>query len=138
MLAVSAGSLSPQTLWQFAGLAAGLVMIGLIAVVEARAKARLLPKRSFTLATPLGALYLLIALLMLSMQPEIFVPYLLQHLHGQPPLWAGYLAALMAIGWTAATLISARWQETNGARLMVAGPALTFAGLVLLAIFLPM
>ncbi|WP_119271158.1 MFS transporter [Taklimakanibacter deserti] len=137
VLAVSAGSLSPETLWQLTGLAAALLMIGLIAAIETRATARLLPKRSFTLATPLGALYLVIALLMLGMQPEVFVPYLLQQLHGQSPLWAGYLAALMSIGWTAATLLSARWQEKSGARLIVAGPALTLAGLVLLAIFLP-
>ncbi|HHV70321.1 MFS transporter [Brucella intermedia] len=137
VLAVSAGSLSQETLWKVVGLGAAIFMIAIIAVVDRDAKARLLPRRSFSLSTPLGALYLTIALLMLSMQPEIYVPYLLQHLHGQSPLWAGYLAALMAIGWTVASFLSSRWQEKGGDRLVVAGPVLALAGLVLLAIFLP-
>lgn len=111
--------------------------IGLIAAIEAKATERLLPRRAFSIATPLGALYVTIALLMLGMQPEIFVPYLLQHLHGQSPLWAGYLAALMAIGWTVASFLSSRWQESGGDRLLLAGPVLTLTGLVLLALFLP-
>jgi MFS family permease len=137
VLAVSAGSLSSEAAWNIAGLVAGLALIALIAAVETQAKARLLPRRSFNVATPLGALYLIIALLMLSMQPEIFVPYLLQHLHGQSPLWAGYLAALMAIGWTVASFLSSRWQEGSGNRLIVAGPVLALTGLALLAVFLP-
>ncbi len=137
VLAVSAGSLSQETLWKVVGLGVAIFMIAIIAVVDRDAKARLLPRRSFSLSTPLGALYLTIALLMLSMQPEIYVPYLLQHLHGQSPLWAGYLAALMAIGWTVASFLSSRWQEKGGDRLVVAGPVLALAGLVLLAIFLP-
>lgn len=137
VLAVSAGSLSQETLWKIVGLGAAIFMIAIIAVVDRDAKARLLPRRSFSLSTPLGALYLTIALLMLSMQPEIYVPYLLQHLHGQSPLWAGYLAALMAIGWTVASFLSSRWQEKGGDKLVVAGPILALAGLVLLAVFLP-
>lgn len=74
---------------------------------------------------------------MLAMRPEIFVPYLLQTLHAQTPLWAGYLAALMAIGWTLASLLSGWWQEAHGGRLLLAGPATTLAGLALLAPFLP-
>ncbi len=74
VLAVSAGSLSKETLWKVVGLGAAIFMIAIIAVVDRDAKARLLPRRSFSLSTPLGALYLIIALLMLSMQPEIYVP----------------------------------------------------------------
>ncbi|WP_225766699.1 MFS transporter [Inquilinus sp. Marseille-Q2685] len=137
VLAVSAGSLASDRAWIIAGLAVGVALVAAIAAVEARAGARLLPRRSFGTATPLGALYLMIALLMLSMQPEIFVPYLLQQLHGQSPLGAGYLAALMAIGWTVASFLSSRWQERGGDRLVIAGPALALAGLVLLAAVLP-
>ncbi len=137
ILSVSAGSLASELLWQVVGLGASLLMIGCIAAVDKGAKARLLPRRSFIVSTPLGALYLVIVLLMFAMQPEIYVPYLLQHLHGQSPLIAGYLAALMAIGWTVASFLSSRWQESGGDRLVLAGPVLTLAGLALLAIFLP-
>ena len=137
VLAVSAGSLSSDLTWNMAGLVAGLAMIALISAVEANTEVRLLPRKSFNIATPLGALYLTIALLMISMQPEIFVPYLLQNLHGQSPLWAGYLAALMAIGWTVASFLSSRWQESGGNFLVIIGPVLVLIGLILFALFMP-
>ncbi|WEK49462.1 MAG: MFS transporter [Candidatus Kaistia colombiensis] len=137
VLAVSAGSLSAELSWNVAGLVAGLSMIVLIAAAEGRGGARLLPRGAFSIATPLGALYLTIALLMIGMQPEVFVPYLLRQLHGQSPIWAGYLAALMALGWTAASLLSSRWQESHGNWLVVGGPVLVATGLVLFALFMP-
>lgn len=137
VLAVSAGSLSADLSWNLAGLVAAAGMVALIAARDAGAGARLLPRRSFSLATPLGALYLAIALLMISMQPEVFVPYMLRVLHGQSPLWAGYLAALMAIGWTAGSFLGARGKG-EGRLLLLASPVVVFAGLVLLALFLPL
>lgn len=136
VLAVSAGSLSSQLAWNLAGLCVGLALIVLISGVDARAGARLLPRGAFNVATPLGALYLTIALLMLAIQPEIFVPYLLQNLHGQSPLWSGYIAAVMSLGWSVASFLSARWQA-HADRLMVLGPLLVLAGLVLFALFMP-
>ncbi|WP_427789654.1 MFS transporter [Brevundimonas diminuta] len=137
VLSVSAGSLSPVLTWNLAGLSAAVVLVALIAVIDGRSEARLLPRRSFSLRMPLGALYLTIALLMAGMQAEIFVPYLLQTLHAQSPLWAGYLAALMAFGWTFATLVSSRWQGGSGKRLLLAGPLLMLVGLILMSVFLP-
>jgi MFS family permease len=135
VLAVSAGSLAASLAWNFAGLVAALVLIGLIALVERYASARLLPAGSFSLAAPLGVVYLMIAFLMLGMQPEIYVPYLVQTLHGQSPLVAGALAALMSIGWTAGSLLSARWQESG--RLLIGGPLMLFAGLGLFGVLMP-
>lgn len=137
VLAVSAGSLSSSLFWNLTGLAAGLGMTVLIAAAEGLGGARLLPRGAFSIATPLGALYLTIALLMIGMQPEVFVPYLLRQLHGQSPIWAGYLAALMALGWTTASLLSSRWQESHGDWLVVGGPALVVTGLALFALFMP-
>ncbi|MCX8570987.1 MFS transporter [Aminobacter sp. MET-1] len=136
VLAVSAGSLSLQLTWNLAGLGAGLALIMLISGVDARASARVLPRGAFNMATPLGALYVTVALLMLAIQPEIFVPYLLQNLHGQSPLWSGYIAAVMSLGWSIASFMSSRWQA-HADRLMVLGPLLVLAGLVLYALFMP-
>jgi MFS family permease len=137
VLSVSAGSLSSALAWNLTGLGAAVILVALIAVVDGRSETRLLPRRSFSLKTPLGALYLTIALLMAGMQAEIFVPYLLQTLHDQSPLRAGYLAALMAFGWTFATLVSSRWQAGSGTRLLFAGPLLMLGGLILMSVFLP-
>lgn len=137
VLAVSAGSLSTDHLWNVAGIGAAAVLTLLIGVIERNAKARLLPRGSFSLSAPLGVVYLMIAMLMMGMQPEIFVPYLLQTLHGQTPLWAGYLAALMAIGWTVASSLSARWQGKGGNSLILTGPILVLIGLALFGLFMP-
>lgn len=137
VLTVSTGSLSSELTWNLVGLGGAVLLIALIAFVDRSAQARLLPTKAFNIATPLGALYLTIALLMISMQPEIFVPYLLQNLHGQSPLWAGYLTALMAAGWSLASLMSTKWQGHQSERLIVGGPVLVLSGLLLLAFFLP-
>ncbi|SFJ65000.1 MFS transporter [Methylobacterium brachiatum] len=137
VLVVSAGSLSPEPRWNLAGLGAAILLIGLIGLIERGARARLLPRGAFSLRAPLGAVYLMIALLMIGMQPEIFVSYLLQVLHDQPPLRAGYLAALMAIGWTVGAFLSARWQARAARPLLLLGPLLGVAGLGLFGLFMP-
>jgi MFS family permease len=132
VLAVSAGSIGRDVAWNLLGLGVALVLVGLLVLVERRASARLLPQSALR-ATPLAALYGVIALLVIGMQPELFVPYFLQVLHGQSPLVSGYLAALMAIGWTLGSMLSATWTS----RVMRAGPALVLGGLAALAAFLP-
>ncbi|MBZ9937638.1 MFS transporter [Mesorhizobium sp. BR1-1-16] len=137
VLVVSASSLSPDRLLNVAGLAMAILLTALIGRAERGTGARLLPKGSFSLASPLGVVYLTIALLMMAMQPEIFVPYLLQTLHGQSPLLAGYFAALMAVGWTAGTAASVRLRRGDGGRLILAGLLLVLVGTVLFGLFMP-
>ncbi|MGL4860982.1 MAG: MFS transporter [Enterobacteriaceae bacterium] len=138
VLSVSAGSISASLLWSAASLLGALLLIAAIAWRDARGRVRLLPAGSFSLTAPLGILYCTIALLMFSMQPEIYAPWMLQKLHGQSPLWAGYLTGLLSIGWTAATLLTARplWQG-KAPLLIMTGPILSLLGLLLLLIFLP-
>lgn len=137
VLLLSVGSIGHDILWNVLSVAGTLAAIGLLLATEARSRTRLLPAGSLVLTAPLGALYATIALLMVGMQPGIFVPYLLQRLHGQSPLVAGYLAALLAIGWTLGSILSASWHVGSARRAIVAGPVLCLFGLGLLAAFLP-
>ncbi|SHF25361.1 Major Facilitator Superfamily protein [Kaistia soli DSM 19436] len=137
VLVVSASSLSTDRLLNIAGLAVAILLTALIGRAERGAGARLLPKGSFSLSSPLGVVYLTIALLMMAMQPDIFVPYLLQTLHGQSPVLAGYFAALMALGWTAGTASSVRLRRGDGGRLILAGLLLVLVGIVLFGVFMP-
>ncbi|MET3898151.1 MFS family permease [Devosia sp. UYZn731] len=136
-LALSLGSLAKTPIWSLVSAGGAIVVIALLLAVELRAQTRIVPKNTFARGSRLGQLYGAIALLVIGMQPEIFVPYLLQVLHGQSPLIAGYLAALMAIGWTLGSISSGNWQGAAASRVFVLGPALGLAGLCLLAIFLP-
>ena len=119
------------------GIAAAVVLTVALFVVEKRARSRLLPSDALNLRTRLGALYAAAALLSIGVQPEIYVPYFIQMLHGQSPFVAGYLAALMSIGWTTGSMISAGWSDPLARRSIIAAPLLMGSGLAVAAVFMP-
>lgn len=137
VLVLSTASAMPGIVWNGVGVAVSLALVVLLAVFEARAAHRILPHGAQRLASPLGALYATMALLVIGMQPQIFVPYFLQVLHGQSPFVAGYLAALMAMGWTVGSILSAHVDGAGVRRLIVAGPAMMLTALCVLAVLLP-
>jgi MFS family permease len=138
VVAVSMGSVNADPVWNAAGLVAAVALAVVLVRVERGARARLLPKGSLDGGGRLAALYATIALLVMGMQVDIFVPYFLQLLHGQSPLIAGYIAALMAMGWTLGSLLSAGRTGEAGIRAVRLGPALVLAGLVVLLGLLPL
>jgi MFS family permease len=137
VVAVSAGSVSTNPWWNGTGLVVAGLMVALLVQAELGAPARLLPKGALDTGGRLVALYATIALLVTGMQTDIFVPYFLQILHGQSPLIAGYLAALMALGWTVGSLLSAGRFGEGGIRAIRSGPVFVLAGLVVLLFFVP-
>ena len=137
-LSVSAGSVSSTLPLNLLGLAAAALFTGLLIITESRARHRLLPAGAFRLATALGALYATMALLAVAVTSgEIFVPLFLQVLHHQSPLVAGYLAALMAAGWTLGSIASAGITGRNVRRAILAGPILGVVGMLALALLMP-
>lgn len=138
VLCVSAGSTSTSLGINVAGLLLAGLLLAMLFRIERTAGVRLLPTGVLGSSNPLGALYATIAFLVISMQPDVFVPYFLQVLHAQSPLVAGYLAALMAMGWTAASMVSSGTTEKTSSRLLVIGPLTVFAGLLILGVTLPL
>lgn len=138
VLAVSAGSTSPDPLWNIAGVALAAVLMLLLVRKELTGATRLLPKNALRLDSPLLALYITIGLLVVGMTSETFVPYFLQTLHGQTPLLSGYLAALMAAGWTVSEIWSSGWKDSGIRRAIVSGPVLVLAGMLVLAFSAPL
>jgi hypothetical protein len=67
----------------------------------------------------------------------VFVPLLLQELHGLPPLAAGYLTVVEALGWTGAALATSAAGPKGARRAIAAGPAVMLAGLLGLAWSMP-
>lgn len=137
VLAVATGSLSPRLPVQAAGVALGLALGAAAIAWDRRAAVRLLPAGATRLRAPLGAVYASIALLLVGTTTEIFVPYFLQMLHGQTPLAAGYLTAVMAAGWSAGSLLSSGCGAGRAERLLRAGPMLCTVGLLVLALLMP-
>lgn len=137
VLAVSAGSVLPIFFWNIAGLGAATLLTTLLIATHSRARHRLLPAGAFRLTSPLGALYATLSLLALAVTSgEIFVPLFLQELHHQSPLIAGYLAALMAAGWTLGSIASAGAHDKGIRRALLAGPFLGLAGMLALAVLI--
>lgn len=138
VLAVSAGSVSSTLPLNFLGLAAAAMLTVLLIITESRARHRLLPAGAFRLTTALGALYATMSLLAVAVTSgEIFVPLFLQVLHHQSPLVAGYLAALMAAGWTLGSIASAGMTGRNVRLAILAGPILGGVGMLALALLMP-
>ncbi|MCY1519317.1 putative multidrug-efflux transporter [compost metagenome] len=138
VLAVSVGSMSSAPLWNLAGVALAAVSTLLLVRREFTSETRLFPRNALRLDSPLLALYLTIGLLVVGMTSETFVPYFLQVLHAQTPLVSGYLAALMAAGWTVSEIWSSGWKHENVRRAIANGPVLVLAGMVVLAFSTPL
>lgn len=137
VLAVAAGSLSAALAWKGIGVVGGLALGALAIARDRRAEVRLLPLGATRLASPLGAIYASLALLLIGTEPEIFLPYLLQTLHGYTPLTAGYLTAAMAGGWSLGSLLFSGRSGAGADRLMRAGPVLCVIALAVLAMLVP-
>ena len=77
------------------------------------------------------------SLLVAALTTEIFVPYFLQVVHQQTPLAAGYMTAMMAGGWTVASVYSAGRSALQAHRLIRISPWVVFTAIVALAATMP-
>lgn len=138
VLAISAGSTSSDPFWNITGVICATVLMCFLARKEFASETRLLPKNALRLNSPLLPLYITIGLLVIGMTSETFVPYFLQTLHGQTPLVSGYLAALMAAGWTVSEVWSSGWKDNGIRHAIVNSPVLVLAGMLILAFSAPL
>lgn len=137
VLVVSAASLYTSWVVQAAGVALGLLLAFCLSRLDARARQRFLPEGAWSLSHPLGRRYAMIGLLSIGVTTEVFVPYFLQVLHAQSPLYAGYLSALMSAGWSLGTFISSGRGASGAGRLLALGPILSAASLAGLYVLMP-
>lgn len=103
--------------------------------IEREARVRLLPSGMLVLRRQLGKGYWMIFLLGMSTTPgAVYVPLLVQMLHGVPPAAAGYLYAVQSLSWTAGTFASARIAPERVHRAIVLGPLLMASGFIALVL----
>jgi MFS family permease len=84
----------------------------------------------------LGTLLATILLLGISITSDIFAPLFFQRLHGLTPLWAGYLTALLALGWTISAVITSGFTGGRIRTVIVAAPIVIAVGTAGLAVAL--
>ena len=137
VLAISVGSIKPSPLFNAMGLLAGMLLLYAVWRVEGSDRHRMLPRNSVRTGGLLLPIYLSMSLMVMGMTSEVFVPYFLQVLHLQTPLVAGYVAALMAAGWTLGSLYSCGLSREAANRAMLVAPLLVVTGLALAGLFVP-
>jgi MFS family permease len=138
VIALSAGSVAHDRIWNVAGIGGALVFLALLILAERRGAVRLFPADALSPFGRLFALYATMWLLEIAVTPgEVFAPLFFQVLHGQSPLVAGYLAALIGGGWTVGSIMSSGASGREDVRYIVASPVFTFAGMATLAILVP-
>lgn len=138
VFAASWGGIGENIVSTVTGMLTALVLVVLFVVVERTGTRKLLPAETFRLPGALGSLYATSALLAMTVTcTEIFLPLFLQELHGRSPLEAGYIAAVMSAGWTAAAILASGFQGARRTLAVRAGPVLSLAAMIALALVLP-
>ncbi len=102
-------------------IAASIVLVATMVLIERKSEVRLLPYGAVMLSNPIARLYLTIFTMMLVLTSDIYIPYFLQTLHGVTPLVSGYLVALVALGWTIAAFFSASFSGRQAAIAIISG-----------------
>lgn len=139
---LSAGVMSIGIASEGANIAERLGLIALaIALVfstfllDRRGLSRIFPSSPLSLSTTTGTGYWVMFLASMTHTViGVFLPLALQELHGQSPIVAGYMMATLAIGWTAASVFTAKWQGRAAYSAMIVGLCFCVTGLVALAV----
>ncbi len=115
-------------------LALGVALIGCFLVVDRRARATVLPRAAFG-PGPLKWMYVSVGVLMAATMVDMYVPLFGQRLAAMTPVAAGFLGAVLAVGWTLSEILSA---SVNRVRVVVrmvgVSPVIMAAGLGLAAL----
>ncbi len=95
------------------------------------AKTPLLPSRPASFNGIVGMGFWIFFLISFTFTPpNVFLPLLAQRLHDVPPSMAGYFAAAMSLGWSAAAFVVPGAPQPVQRVLMITGPLCILAGIV--------
>ncbi|MGM5054113.1 MFS transporter [Rhizobium sp. 814_E9_N1_1] len=136
VLMVSAAGAIETTGAKAALIAASVIAVATMLLIERKSPNRLLPSGAVSLSQPISRVYLAMLAMTVVLVSDVFIPYFLQTLHGVAPLLSGYLVALVALGWTFAAFLSGSWTGRPAYRAIVIGALIETAATASLAIFL--
>jgi MFS family permease len=134
ILAISFAGTAETTAARIALVAIGIAAISGLIVSERLSRSRLFPTQATWFRHPLAKAYLVMFLIIIALNSDIYAPYFLQTLQGVSPLFAGYIVALVALGWTAASLSTASFTGPMAQQAIVAGAALCAGSTMILGL----
>ncbi len=111
-------------------IAAAVVLVVACLRLDAGAENRLFPSGALSIFSPVG-LGLLVLMLggMAQTSVNVFMPLLLQVVHGVTPLLVSFIAITMSAGWTIATFAVSGYSGRREAMALKSGPMLMLLGL---------
>ncbi|WP_175868283.1 MFS transporter [Bartonella gabonensis] len=135
---ISVGGAMESTMAKICGLVIGLSLLFVLAKIESFTLHPMLPHKTFSFSSEIFPVYTLILVMTTVVYSmELYFPLFLQKLHGQAPLIAGYIAALMSLGWTCGALSSAGVSEKKIRNIIVYSPLLKLLGITILLWLIP-
>ncbi len=110
-------------------VAIAVAAIALMLRLDAAAPGRLFPAEMLSLRRRVGHGFWMIFFVAMSTTPgNVYLPLLLQVLHGVSAAAAGYFYAAQSLAWTTAALVSAHLGGAHARGALVLGPLMTGAG----------
>jgi len=110
-------------------IVAAVAIVWIAFAQDARAQNRLFPSHPLSLSHPVGLGYWTMILVVGAYTAiSIFLPLVLTVLHGIPPLYVGFVNAMMSISWSISAALVAGLHGGAERRAMAAGPLCLIAG----------
>lgn len=138
ILSISVGAIATSLLWAGGSILLSIILLIGLVFHENRSAIRLFPRGALQRGTALSHCFAIMALLIFSINTEFFMPYYLQVLHNIPPIWAGYMAASVSIGWSLSEVLSARLEDHKMHMAIMTGPISIFIACLCLILVLPL
>jgi MFS family permease len=138
VLAVGVGGTTGSLPLELALLLVAFFMVYLTFKLDAEAEIPLFPSRAISLNHSVGIAFAMFFLMSITHSAAgLFLPLVLQVVHGVGPLAAGYFTAILAVSWTIASVGTASWKGRAEVLALVWGPAFAAMALAVVAIGLP-
>lgn len=119
------------TVLRIALIVAAVALVSTAFRLDRDAGNRLFPSRTLSLTAPVGlSLWILTLHAVTQTSVTLFLPLLLQVVHGVSPVFVNFVTILISFGWTVGTFFSSGWSGARERIAMWAGPVIAFAALV--------
>src|SRR4051812_18362739 len=116
-------------------IAVGVGMVGFTFRLDRRARNSLFPHSALSLNAPIGlGLWILAMHGMTQTSVNLFLPLLLQVVHGVSPVFVNFLSIIISCGWTIGTFSASGWSGARERLALASGPLLALGGLVCLTL----
>ena len=109
---------------------AAVSLVSLTFWLDRRAAENLFPRSALSISAPIGlALWILSLHGMTQTSVTLFLPLLLQVVHGVSPLVINFLSIVISLGWTTGTFTASGWSGRRERIALLSGPVVATLGL---------